>query len=263
MTVDATDNPEMGIPDEDNPDDGIGASADEVVEEEPDYSADPLAYIEKLEDFPDEVREAIKGGFLRQSDYTKKTQSLAADRARLDDRRSVVDQILLAQKGAAEAPAEKKEAPPPDMKKGASPEDVINYYVDRAVKAKLEALGVSETVNEIQPLAAQQRVVSAYRNWAKENPGLNHGDLAGEVGRVLDSDPDLVELASVDPDRAVRLAAKIAQTTASAAKTTAKSKKRRAAAPVSTRNGSAVTKKKRETPLEAATRALREQGVNI
>jgi hypothetical protein len=264
--MDATDNPEVEAhEDVDTPDDGTGASADEGSEETEETESqpdNPLAYIESMEAVPDEVKEELRRGFLRQADYTRKTQGISDDRRKLEDQRSVVDQILLSQK-KPETPEKVAEDTPPDMSNGASPEDVIDYYVNRAVHTKLNDLGIGSAVEEIRPLAAQQRVVKAYQSWAQDHPDIDHGNFATAVGQVLDSDPDLTELAQSDPDRAVRIAAKVARANTSAAKTVAKSKKRRAAAPVASRKGTVVSQKKRETALEAATRALKEQGVTI
>ena len=261
--MDATDTPQDEAHEEvDTLEDGTGASADdgfEETEETEDFSDNPLSYIEAMENVPDEVKAEIKRGFLRQSDYTKKTQNLANDRQSLEDRRSVVDQILLRQ-NQAKAETRAEEPSVPDMSKGASPEDVISHYVNEAVKAKLSELGVGNAVAEIQPIAAQQRVVRAYQAWAQDHPDIDHGTFAATVGQVLDSDPDLTELAADNPGKAIRIAAKVARATVSEAQTKPKSKKRHAAAPVASRKGSAVSKKKRESALEAATRALKEQG---
>ena len=263
IPMDATDTPEEEAHEEvDTLEDGTGASADDGFEEAEtteDFSDNPLSYIEAMDSVPDEVKDELRRGFLRQADYTKKTQSLATDRQSLEDRRSIVDQILLRQKEAKAEP-EVKELAAPDMAKGASPEDVINHYVNEAVKAKLNELGVGNAVAEIQPIAAQQRVVRAYQSWAQDHPDVDHGTFAATVGQVLDSDPDLTELAASNPERAIRIAAKVARAAVSEAKTKAKSKKRHAAAPVASRKGSGVSKKKRESALEAATRALKEQG---
>ena len=267
--MDATDTPEVEAHDYvDTPDDGSGASADEGSEESEateDFSDNPLALIDSLEGVSDETRDELKRGYLRQSDYTKKTQGLADERRSLDDRRSVVDQILLNQQGSKEDKGQDEvaETAPPDMANGDSPEDVISYYVDKAVQEKLKALGVGSAVEEIRPIAAQQRVVRAYQTWAKDYPDINHGEFASAVGHVLDTDPDLTDLASSDPERAIRIAAKVAQANMGQARTKAKSKKRREAAPVASRKGTVVTKRKRETALEAATRALKEQGINV
>ena len=264
--MDATDTPEVEAhEDVDTLDEGTGASADEGSEESEapeDYSDNPLALIETMEGVPDEVKQELRRGFLRQADYTRKTQGLAHERRSLDERRSVVDQILLNQQGASESKKEEVEDKPPDMAEGATPESVIDYYVNKAVQDKLTSLGIGSTVDEIRPLAAQQRVVRAYQSWAQDHPDIDHASFAATVGQVLDSDPDLTELASADPDKAVRIAAKVARASVSAARTKAKSKKRHAAAPVASRKGTVVTKKKRETALEAATRALKEQGFN-
>jgi hypothetical protein len=268
--MDATDNPGQEIPYEgDNSDEGIGASADDGVEyaetektETPDPSENPLAYLESREDIPDELKDTLKRGFLRQADYTRKTQAIAMERRRLDDQRAVVDQLMLS-KQAPTATPEVEDTGPPDVAEGASPQDVISYYVDKAVKEKLDSLGIAQTAQEMQPVVNQQRVVRAYQSFAADHPDLDHSILAAEVGRVLDSDPDLGELAEADPSKAVRLAAKVASSNMTVAKTRAKSKKRRDAAPVATRKGTSVRQPKRETALEAATRALKEQGINL
>ena len=269
MPTDATDTPDDGIQYEDNPSDGIGASANEVVgnegseeQEEVDYSANPLAYLETRDDIPDDVKGALSKGFLRHSDYTRKTQAIADERRRLDDQRSVVDQIILERSDAKKAKKE-EQAPPPNLAKGAKPEDVILYYVNKQVEARLADMGLNDKLTSLEPMAQQQKVVSSYQRFAKENPTLDHANMAAEVGRILDTDPDLSDLAEVNPDRAVRLAAKMVQSSRKVAKTTAKSKKRKEAAPVATRQGSVVRKSRRESPLEAATRALKEQGVNF
>ena len=241
----------------------IGASAYEDTEDQAETQVgydNPIEFIEAMEGIPDDVRDELKRGYLRQSDYTKKTQALSDERRSLEERRSVVDQILLSQNSGSETQPEAVEEKAPDMADGASPEDVINYYVNKAVKDKLNSLGLDSTVNEIKPLAAQQRVVRAYKDWAKTQPDVDHNTFAATVGQVIDSDPDLTELAESNPERAIRIAAKVARANVSVAQTKAKSKKRHAAAPVASRKGSVVSKKKRETALEAATRALKEQG---
>lgn len=45
---------------------------------------DPLAELEKLEQLDPKVKEALKAGYLRQADYTKKTQALAGDRSAVE-----------------------------------------------------------------------------------------------------------------------------------------------------------------------------------
>ena len=269
MPTDATDNPSDGVQYEDTPSNGIGASANEGVEdeqyseqEEIDYASDPMAFLETRDDIPEDVKNAIGKGFLRQSDYTKKTQAVAEERRRLDDQRAVVDQIILDRSEGKQAQEEEK-APPPDLAKGARPEDVISYYVNKQVEARLAEVGLNEKLTSLAPMAQQQKVVTSYQRFASENPGLDHSTMAGEVGHILDTDPDLADLAQVNPDRAVRLAAKMVKSNRRVAKNTAKHKKRKEAAPVATRQGSVVTKSRRESPLDAATRALKEQGVTF
>lgn len=269
MPTDATDNPSDGVQYEDTPSDGIGASANEGVEdeedseqEEVDYASDPMAFLETRDDIPEDVKSALGQGFLRQSDYTKKTQAVAEERRRLDDQRSVVDQIILERSEAKKVKKEEK-APPPDLASGARPEEVIAFYVKKQVEARLAEMGLDEKLTSLAPMAQQQKVVSSYEKFASNNPGLDHSTMAAEVGHILDTDPDLADLAQVNPDRAVRLAAKMVQSNRKFAKSAAKSKKRKEAAPVATRQGSVVRKSRRESPLDAATRALKEQGVTF
>ena len=265
--MDATDNPGIEAQENlDTLDQGTGASAYEDTEDQAEAQVghdNPIDFIEAMEGIPEDVRDELKRGYLRQSDYTKKTQALSDERRSLEERRSVVDQILLSQNSGNETQPEAVEEKAPDMADGASPEDVINYYVNKAVKDKLNSLGLDSTVNEIKPLAAQQRVVRAYKDWAKTQPDVDHNTFAATVGQVIDSDPDLTELAEANPERAIRIAAKVARANVSVAQTKAKSKKRHAAAPVASRKGTVVAKRGRETALEAATRALKEQGFNI
>ena len=109
--MDATDNPTEETVEDGNSYEGIGASADEGVEyaeteevETPDLNEDPIGFLESREDISDDLKETLKRGFLRQADYTRKTQAIADDRRRLDEQRAVIDKILLTQSPSSESP---------------------------------------------------------------------------------------------------------------------------------------------------------------
>ena len=68
-------------------------------------------------------------------------------------------------------------------------------------------------------------------------------------------------MAQVNPAAAIRLAARVAQAEMKAVSTRQKSRKRRQAAPVAARSGT-VVKPRRESMLDAASRALKEAGLN-
>ena len=99
--MDATDNPGIEAQDNlDTLDQGTGASAYEDTEDQAEAQVgydNPIEFIEAMEGIPDDIRDELKRGYLRQSDYTKKTQALSDERRSLEERRSVVDQILLSQ----------------------------------------------------------------------------------------------------------------------------------------------------------------------
>ena len=144
---------------------------------------------------------------------------------------------------------------------GSKPEDVISYYVEKEVQKRLEASGIKNLAQEMQPVAHRERVTGAYRQFASSAPNLDHQKLAPLTGQIIDNDPELAELAQVNPAAAIRLAARVAQAEMKAVSTKQKSRKRRQAAPVSARSGT-VVKPRRESMLDAATRALKEAGLN-
>ncbi len=50
---------------------------------------DPLQFIDSLENVDPKVKEVLKAGYLRQADYTKKTQALGEDRKLLDEYKEI------------------------------------------------------------------------------------------------------------------------------------------------------------------------------
>ena len=251
-----------------NPDEGTFDGTEEPEaegEESVENDLDPDSWI--AENAPDAVREYITKSSLRHKDYTQKTMAVAEERKRLRELTDAANSILLqreeAKKSSVEA-AESVPETPPDVRSGAKPEEVIEWYakkhVEKVLGGVLGGLDLEGKMTTLQPLIAERQVVRAYRQFESDNPDMNHKAIAPLVGKLLDEDPELGELASVDPGRAVSIAAKIAVSQAKLEKASTKNKQRRAAAPVSARHGS-VVKNRSESPLEAATRAMKEEGL--
>ena len=72
---------ENEIPENGQPKDGVEVTPPVETELPP---FDPLAYVDSL-DLPDDQKKIMKEGYLRQSDYTKKTQDIAGIRADYDE----------------------------------------------------------------------------------------------------------------------------------------------------------------------------------
>ena len=216
----------------------------------------------KPEELPDELKGAYKG---MQGAFTKRMQRLSELENKYFESIDAANAAVLA-RSQADSPAateEKEVVPePPDLSKGAKPEDVIQYYVQQEVLKAIESSGVQGLAKEMQPVAHREKVLGAYRTYASETPELDHSAIAPLAGKVIDSDSELTELANTNPLAAIRLAARIARAELSVTATKQKSRKKRQAAPVSARSGTPV-KQRRESMLEAATRALKEAGVPI
>ncbi|HIA03330.1 MAG TPA: hypothetical protein EYN66_15720 [Myxococcales bacterium] len=211
---------------------------------------------------PDELPEELKSSYKNmQGAFTKRMQRLASLENKYFESIDAANAAVLARQPIQEAPEPEVEASAPSMAEGASPEDVISHYVQQAVQKAVADSGISKVAEDMQPVAHRERVTGAYREFASSNPKLDHQKLAPITGSVIDNDPELAELAQVNPAAAIRLAARIAQAEMRAASTKQKSRKRHQAAPVSARTGTAV-KPRRESMLDAAARALKEAGLN-
>ena len=212
------------------------------------------------EDLPEELRPVYKS---MQRAFTKKMQRASALEDKYFSSIDAANSAVLARAkelNHSDPPATKEEETPPDIADGAKPQDVIAYYVQKEVERQIKDSGVDRISKEMQPVAQRERVVSAYRSFAGENPKLDHTRLAPLTGQVIDADDELSDLASNNPAAAIRLASRIARAELAVTTAKAKTKKKRQAAPVSARSGT-VVRRKPETMLEAATRALKEAGV--
>ena len=257
---------------EDNPEE-IGSEVEDAYGDEEhltEYDNDPEEEVVGDDSFwdgnpeslPDELKSVYKN---MQSAFTKKMQRASALENKYFESIDAANAAILARQNAQQPVEEVEQEVVPDLSKGASPEEVIQYYVEKAtesqVQRRLEALGIKDLAQEMQPVAHRERVTGAYREFASSNPKLDHQKLAPLTGQVIDNDPELSEMAQVNPAAAIRLAARLAQAEMRAAATQQKSRKRRQAAPVAARSGT-VVKPRRESMLDAATRALKEAGLN-
>ena len=232
---------------------------DEQLASESDSHDEDAFWNGNPEELPDNLKSTYKS---MQGAFTKRMQQLSKLEKKYFDSIDAANAALLArgEQGSAPEP-EKVEETPPDMANGASPDDVINFYVQQAVAKAIKETGVGRLAEEMQPVAHRERVTSAYRSFAADNPKLDHQKLAPLAGQIIDNDPELSESAPTNPSAAIRLAARVAQAEIKTMATKQKTKKRRQAAPVSARSGT-VVQHRRESMLEAATRALKEAGVN-
>jgi hypothetical protein len=210
------------------------------------------------EELSPELKSAYKG---MQSAFTKRMQRLSSLENKYFDSIDAANAAVLARQQVQEPVEEAQEDNPPDLSQGAKPEDVISYYVEKEVQRRLEASGIKDLAQEMQPVAHRERVTGAYREFASTTPKLDHQKLAPLTGQIIDNDPELAELAQVNPAAAIRLAARVAQAEMKVATTQQKSRKRRQAAPVAARSGT-VVRQRRESMLDAASRALKEAGLN-
>ena len=246
----------------------IGSEADDAYGEEEHLSdhTEPEQESDEEDSFwggnPEELPEELKSSYKNmQAAFTKRMQRLSALEGKYFDSIDAANAAVLARQQAQEPTEEAKEDSPPDLSQGAKPEDVISYYVEKEVQRRLEASGIKDLAQEMQPVAHRERVTGAYREFASASPKLDHKTRAPLTGQVIDNDPELSQLAQVNPAAAIRLAARVAQAEMKAATTQQKSRKRRQAAPVAARNGT-VVKQRRESMLDAATRALKEAGLH-
>lgn len=261
-----TDNSDEILDEEDNSDE-IGDGVDDVHGDEGQPSEEGEHTPESSDEFwhgnpeelPEELRPAYKS---MQRAFTKKMQRASSLEDRYISSIDAANAAVLARAkelNQAELPATKEEEIPPDLADGSNPQDVIAYYVKQEVERQIKESGVDQISKEMQPVAQRERVVSAYRSFADENPKLDHTQLAPLTGQVIDADDELSDLASVNPAAAIRLASRIARAELAVTTAKAKTKKKRQAAPVSARSGT-VIRRKPESMLEAATRALKEAG---
>jgi hypothetical protein len=212
------------------------------------------------EALPEELKSVYKN---MQGAFTKRMQRLSSLEKKYFDSIDAANAAVFARTQEQQAPQveEVPEETAPDLAQGAKPEDVISFYVQKEVRKAMESSGVDSLAKEMQPVAHRERVVGAYRQFAEQHPKLDHQKLAPLAGQVIDADPELAELAQTNPGAAIRLATRVAQAELKTMSVKQKSKKRRQAAPVAARSGT-VVKRRRESMLDAATRALKEAGLN-
>ena len=185
---------------------------------------------------------------LRQADYTKKTQGLASDRRAFEAEKAAWNEARRGQDNA-DAPDEPgSTAPDPELAKTEPArylEELVDYRAAQQVgglRKEIDELrgALDEERRDLAPIRAQQAVVEAYRGYQGENPSLDHKALGPAVGKLLETDPDLGEMAVTNPGRAVRLAARLVQAESQKRASRTTTSRRKAAAPVAARRGGSV-----------------------
>lgn len=206
-------------------------------------------------------------GYLRQADYTRKTQQIADLRRELQGELEKVREtraLMLQGQQPSEAATPAEEAPLPDPKTDAKGwiEGYIARRVREGVDGALKDSGLSGLRDEVSPLLQRERLGSEYQRFMADSPELDHSQLSAKAGQIIDSDEALSELASNNPRLAVRLAARLAQAQSDADRAKQKNTSRREAAPVSARAGGTVNGANVATIDDAFRLALQQQGVD-
>jgi hypothetical protein len=218
-------------------------------------------------EIPDNPKEAEKG-YLRQADYTRKTQEVAELRrelqAELTQAKELRSLMLQGNQGApqAEQPAvEAVELPDPKVDAKGYIEGYIAQRVKAGVQDALENSGLKGLRDEVSPLLQRERLGSEYQKFMADSPELDHTALSSKAGALIDADPALTQLASSDPRLAIRLATQLAQARVDVDRAKKKNASRREAAPLAARNASTVNGSTASTIDDAFRLALQQQGV--
>ncbi len=258
----------------DNPFDGIpGGLSEASLGDNPDYGTDDtpdgqtqVASPESSEN-PNDTDEA-KRGYLRQADYTRKTQEVAELRRELHSELEKAKELrsLMLQGGqvapqAETSVAEAVELPDPKVDAKGYIEGYIAQRVKAGVQEALDSSGLNGLRDEISPLIQRERLGSEYQKFMADSPELDHSTLSSQAGSLIDSDPALTKLANSDPRLAIRLATQLAQARVDVDRAKKKNTSRREAAPLAARNASTVNGSNASTIDDAFRLALQQQGI--
>ena len=258
----------------DNPMDGIpGGLAEASLGDTPSIGTDDTPEGEthvassNTSESPDNPEEAEKG-YLRQADYTRKTQEVAELRrelhAELEKAKELRSLMLQGGQGKpqAETPAtEAAELPDPKTDARGYIEGYIAQRVKAGVQEALESSGLKGLREEISPLIKRERLGTEYQRFMADSPELDHTALSSKAGALIDSDPALTELANSDPRLAIRLATQLAQARVDVDRAKQKNASRREAAPLAARNATTVNGSSAATIDDAFRLALQQQGI--
>ena len=216
---------------------------------------------------PDDPEEAQKG-YLRQADYTRKTQEVAELRrelhAELEKAQELRSLMLQGGQGSPQAATPVEEAvelPDPKVDAKGYIEGYIAQRVKAGVKEALDTTGLSGLRDEVAPLIQRERLGSEYQQFMADSPELDHTALSSKAGALIDADPALAQLASSDPRLAIRLATQLAQARVDVDRAKQKNASRREAAPLAARNASTVSGANAATIDDAFRLALQQQGI--
>ena len=145
---------------------------------------DPIVYIESLADekLTDDQRKALKDGFLRQSDYTKKTQALADERKLIDEYRTLkpfIDKVFQNEDLYAQVFGEN-----PQASTESTTGEEVSYPEDPREYAKWVK---DEAKKEMREEMERERIVENDRNSASNlDPRLNTDkEFAEEIAGII------------------------------------------------------------------------------
>lgn len=198
----------------------------------------------------------LRRGFLRNADYTRKTQALSkqskqllADLKEVEELKAQYTELLAQAKGAPQSTAAGQSDDFDDLPENATAEQVVEHIVNKRVQAALdEALKgkLSHLTPDLEQAQFTESIVEAYAEFVDADgtdPIFGTKSVAEAVGNVIESNPELGDLAKTDPLRAVKLAASMVDVKApkKAGNRAAAKKAAKAASSVRSKNGKAVS----------------------
>lgn len=209
--------------------------------------------------------EELRRGFLRQSDYTRKTQALSAQRKELEKQLKELEELkeqFQSQLQRAPKPGAVSEDVPAQPPADATAEELLQWYVKQEVMKAQQALqqDLAPLKSDADNRKLTTSVVSAYSEVLDEDgtdPVFSTKSAAELVGQIIESDEDLMDLAKSNPKRAIRLAMKTAKLELAGTKARKKSDAAKAATPLRSSSGRAAGRALAD-PMEAAREALRQ-----
>ena len=184
----------------------------------------------------------------------------------LKDSIAQITNLMLAQ---AQGRAPEKAAPPvveevaPDLLK--DPADTfVRYHARKALGGEFAELKaqIAALQEALAPVTSRERFVTEYHR-AASDAKVSPKDFASKVAELIDSVPDLQEIAASDPARAARLALRMAQSTAPAAVAAPVVRRTPQPRPSPAVTPGSVSSRAASSWGEAIEQSLRERGVPV
>lgn len=183
--VETTEQEEVSTSSQDNVTSSTQAETPEVQEGQATTQppTDPLSVLESLQLDP-KLKEELRNGYLRQADYTKKTQELASVRKTVDEYTQVkplidylnqnphvFNEIFGRMQGQAQPQVSQEQLPD-------DPREYAEYVKQNAVK---------EALQQFQSIQAKE---ADFRQAAEVDPILKDPDVGPSIARLVASDPE-------------------------------------------------------------------------